>query len=156
MKYKSLLDIPTGAVAVLNYDLHGCPKGTIVLREPSSWDDEGSVLFTFPGRNFSYHLDSTEFTLLEDIEQPRIRGNKMKVPYEQVVELLEGLNSIAEEAVEHLGLPLFDCDCMRKMVDHVVRSLNLQLDEDPKISAIMNHTGCSREQAIALIESGEI
>lgn len=76
----------------------------------------------------------------------------------EVIEvMLEKIDSEARYVYpsEH-GLPVYDSIWMENMIRFVCKELNITLDEDPRIEAIMNYTGCSRKVAQDLIDSGEI
>lgn len=76
--------------------------------------------------------------------------------YQDIVNMIAVLDKYATDHDSYeYGLPTYD-GCLDKMVGLVCASLNIVLDEDPRISSIMYFTGCSRKAAQDLIDSGEI
>ena len=75
------------------------------------------------------------------------------VKYEFVKELLDKIDSYARDEDSHdYGLPLDYDNHNENLIAMVVQHFGLKLDENPLIAKIMNVTGCSREQALKLLE----
>jgi hypothetical protein len=76
--------------------------------------------------------------------------------YQEIKDLIDVLDDYAREVcAREYGLPMYGAH-EENMVRLVCSSLNVVLDEDPRIESIMNFTGCSRKAAENLINSGEI
>ena len=103
--------------------------------------------------------ESSHFTVYKRPEQPKQESNvmtKKTVKYEFVKELLDKLNEYARgyDSREY-GLPVYFHDHNQRMIEIVVKHFNLELDESPKIAKIVEMTGCSRWQALKLLEELE-
>ena len=88
----------------------------------------------------------------EQPKQERVMTTN-KVTYEFILDLLKKIDYYARD--EHpcdYGLPLDHDYHNDKVIEIIVKHFNLELDESPKLAKIMQVTGCSREQAIKLLE----
>ena len=75
----------------------------------------------------------------------------------EVIEaMLARLHRYGMDCRRELGLPVYAIMELDEMVRIVCKELNITIDEDPRIEAIMSYTGCSRKVAQDLIDSGEI
>lgn len=85
--------------------------------------------------------------------------SKNKVTKQQVMDLLERLNVIAAD-IDHYeyGLPLHYDYVTFNMVEAILKAFDLELVkeyDEARVQKIMSITGCSTEQAKALIDAEE-
>jgi len=75
--------------------------------------------------------------------------------YEKILKMIAVIDQYATDISPYeYGLPVDDHH--DQMAQIVIRELELDIEQDPRISTIMEYTGCSRKVAIDLIESGKL
>jgi len=76
--------------------------------------------------------------------------------YEKILKMIAVLDQYARDTDPYeYGLPVYSGH-NDQMAQIVIRELDLDVEQDPRISTVMEYTGCSRKVAIDLIESGKL